>query len=281
MQVFTKKLETPDGSQASLDGYVIDTSPETDAARRRPAVLIFPGGGINKIAEREAEPVALRMLAYGYNAFILRYSTVPSRFPAQLLEAAQAVSLIRHNAGAWHVDQQAVVTLGFSIGGHIAGMLATQPDAPELQAAGYKADEIRPNAAAFGYTVFDGGQFTHKLSMERLLGAEKAADPVWQDRFSLQKHVRPGAPAMFIWNTATDRVAPPVASILMAGACLEAGVPVELHMFSRGPHSLSLGTAETRSATDPDLGSEPAVQPWTGLFHAWMGRLFPSEDFDR
>jgi acetyl esterase/lipase len=281
MQVFTQKLETPDGSEASLDGYVINDSPEMDAARRRPAVLIFPGGGIKKIAEREAEPVALRMLAYGYNAFVLRYSTEPSRFPSQLIEAAEAVALIRRNAGKWNTDQQAVVTLGFSIGGHIAGMLATQPDAPELAAAGYKPEEIRPNAAAFGYTVFDGGQFTHKLSMQRLLGAEKAADPVWQDRFSLQKHVRPGAPAMFIWNTATDTVAPPVASILMAGACLEARVPVELHMFSQGPHSLSLGTKETQSATDPDLGSEPAVQPWTSLFHAWMGRLFPAEDFDR
>lgn len=281
MQVFTKKLSTPDGSQARLDGYVIDDSPEMEAARRRPAVLIFPGGGIAKIAEREAEPVAIRMLAYGYNAFVLRYSTVPSMFPVQLVEAAEAIRMIRENAEKWNTDQQAIVTLGFSIGGHIAGLLATQPDAPELQNAGFKANEIRPNGAAFGYTVFDAGRFTHRPSMTRLLGAEHMEDPKWQDRMSLQRHVRPGAPAMFIWNTATDKVAPPVASILMAGACLSAGVPVELHMFSTGEHSLSLATAETSSATNPDLGSVLAVQPWTTLFRSWMGRLFPKENFDR
>lgn len=281
MKVFTQKLDAPDGSNAALDGYVISNSSEMEAARRRPAIVIFPGGGIAKIAEREAEPVAMRMLSYGYNAFVVRYSVAPSKFPTQLIEAAQAISLIRHHAQEWNTDQNAIVTLGFSIGGHIAGMLATQPDAPELQKAGFSADEIRPNAAAFGYTVFDGGRFTHKMSMTRLLGADRVEDPQWQDRFSLQKHVLPGAPAMFIWNTATDTVAPPVASLLMAGACLSAGVPVEFHMFSSGPHSLSLGTAETSSPTNPDLGSVPAVQPWTQLFHAWMGRLFPKEDFDR
>ena len=45
MQHFTQVIDGIDGSRAELVGYVIDNSPEMDPDRRRPAILIIPGGG--------------------------------------------------------------------------------------------------------------------------------------------------------------------------------------------------------------------------------------------
>ena len=71
MQHFTQVIDGIDGSRAELVGYVIDNSPEMDPDRRRPAILIIPGGGYAIGSDRESEPVALQFLAAGYQAFVL------------------------------------------------------------------------------------------------------------------------------------------------------------------------------------------------------------------
>ena len=117
MQHFTQVIDGIDGSRAELVGYVIDNSPEMDPDRRRPAILIIPGGGYAIGSDRESEPVALQFLAAGYQAFVLKYSCVPSRYPVALLEMTEAMSMIREHADEWHVDAGRVAAIGtcFSI----------------------------------------------------------------------------------------------------------------------------------------------------------------------
>lgn len=65
-------------------GYVMDTIPEIDPNRRRPAIIICPGGGYHRLSPRESEPVAIQMLALGYQAFLLQYSVdAESFYPKQ------------------------------------------------------------------------------------------------------------------------------------------------------------------------------------------------------
>ena len=45
------------------------------------AVLILPGGGYERIAPAEEEPVALAFAAAGVQAFVLSYSVLPARWP--------------------------------------------------------------------------------------------------------------------------------------------------------------------------------------------------------
>ncbi len=59
----------------TLATYVWMDSPDLLAGKKRPAVLICPGGGYFNCSDREAEPIALRFAAMGYHAFVLRYST--------------------------------------------------------------------------------------------------------------------------------------------------------------------------------------------------------------
>lgn len=116
MRYFEDVIAGNDGSEAAFVGYIHNNSEEIDPKRRRPGVLVIPGGGYAMTSDREAEPIAMRFLAAGYNAFVLRYSVAPSRFPVALLEAAEAMNRIRAHADEWHCDQR---VLGHVVAGHL------------------------------------------------------------------------------------------------------------------------------------------------------------------
>ena len=63
---------------ADLYTYFLDNSIEMHINRKRPVVVICPGGGYSMTSDREAEPIAMQYLAKGYHAVILRYSVEPA-----------------------------------------------------------------------------------------------------------------------------------------------------------------------------------------------------------
>lgn len=134
MQYIQQTIVGIDGSEARFFGYVADNSEEMEPDRIRPAILILPGGGYAMTSDREAEPVALQFLAKGFAVFVLRYSVQPSRYPVALLEAAEAMRLIRANADQWHVNPAQVAVLGFSAGGHLAGQSSPPRSATKTSA---------------------------------------------------------------------------------------------------------------------------------------------------
>ena len=54
----------------TLTCYLWDDSPELLNGKKRPAVLICPGGAYLGCSDREGEPVALRFASMGYHAFV-------------------------------------------------------------------------------------------------------------------------------------------------------------------------------------------------------------------
>ena len=70
---------------ARLETYILDTPADKIRIARRPMVIICPGGGYEKLSYREGEPLAVHFMNQGYHACVLRYSVVPSRYPAALL----------------------------------------------------------------------------------------------------------------------------------------------------------------------------------------------------
>ena len=96
-----------------LTCWVQQTPASVSPCRKRPAILILPGGGYHHTSEREAEPVALRFASRGFAAFVLHDSCAPSIFPAALREAAMAMRYIRENADRFEIDPGKVAALGF------------------------------------------------------------------------------------------------------------------------------------------------------------------------
>ena len=50
---------------AKLTTYIVDHHSEYRGDKKRPLVLICPGGGYTHLSFREAEPIAIRMNSYG------------------------------------------------------------------------------------------------------------------------------------------------------------------------------------------------------------------------
>lgn len=278
MYTFHNSIQGIDSTEAKFDGYVIENSEEIVPQRRRPAVLIIPGGGYEMTSDREAEPIAMQFIAHGIHAFILRYSVAPSRYPVALLEAAQAVQTIREHADEWHVNPDAILVIGFSAGGHLAANLATSSSDSTLEQHGYELSKVKPNGLILAYPVITSGPYAHRGSFDALLG-DLAQDEHALESVSVERFVDSNTPPTFLWHTMPDDCVPVENSLLFLQAAHQAGVPVEAHFFPTGGHGLALGTKET--AWQGTNGIEPAVQSWIDLCFAWVDRNFTVLDDSR
>jgi len=74
----------PDRPDVTLTTYLLDDSPDFQTGKRKPAVLILPGGGYLGTSDREAEPIAVFFAAQGYHAFVLRYAVLFQSYPHDL-----------------------------------------------------------------------------------------------------------------------------------------------------------------------------------------------------
>ena len=227
-------LEQPEDASGTLQCYIQDTDRAISPRRLRPAVLIIPGGGYGHVATREAEPVALRFLARGYSAFVLKYSVLPARFPTALREAAMAMRYIREHAGDFGIDSHMVAATGFSAGGHLCGTLGTLFDSPEVADLA-PPEMIRPDALGLCYPVAVSWGKTHEGSFLNLCGEDREL----RERLSLDKLVRADMPPVFLWHTRNDEAVPVRNSLILARSLEEKGIDFAMHIYRDGRHGLS------------------------------------------
>lgn len=254
----------PEGAAGYLTTYLPDGT-HLAPGTTRPAMLVIAGGGYEICSEREMEPIALHFTANGYHAFTLQYSLAPLSYPTPLLEACMAMLYIRECAAAEGISADHVGVIGFSAGGHLAGMLSNLYAAPEIRAAlGNAADRCRPDATVYAYPVVLSGQYAHKGSLRCISGGDEQL----AERLSIDKCITPDSPPAFIWSTVTDGCVPAENSLQLALACKAAGVPFEFHLFENGCHGLSLATEETAVASD--FLVRPAISVWFDLMLTWL-----------
>lgn len=227
-------VEMPKNANAHLICYRMRTSGEVSPSRKKPAVLILPGGGYSHTSAREAEPVALRFAVRGYAAFVLHYSVAPCAFPVALREAAMAMRYIRENAAEFEVNPRMVAAMGFSAGGHLCGTLGTMFDSPEVADIG-SGELIRPDALGLCYPVAVSWGRTHEGTFMHISGGDAAL----RERLSLERLVRPDMCPVFLWHTRDDDAVPCRNSLILAQALEEAGVDFTLYLYRRGRHGLS------------------------------------------
>ena len=223
-------------------------------------MLIVPGGGYSFCSEREREPIANYYIAEGFQSFTLDYSVAPVKYPQQLIEGCMAVAFIKENAEKFYVDKNHVATIGFSAGGHLAGMLATITGEQVVKdALGDRANLTRPDAVILAYPVITFGEFAHKGSADNLCGDNNDL----KEYLSLEKRVDKNSSPAFIWATANDGGVPSENSLMMAMAYKKNNVPFELHVFENGAHGLSLANEEVDAVNVP-------VQAWKGACATWL-----------
>lgn len=265
--IYEKVMLSVPGGDAELTVYAPDNSPEIAPDRTRRAVVMCPGGGYRFTSDREAEPVALQLLAADLCVFVLRYAVAPVRYPVALMQAAAAVKFVRENAERYHVQPDKVAIMGYSAGGHLAASLGVRWNEPWLaEALGTTSEYLRPDGMVLCYPVISGDQFRHQGSFENLTGSD---DPTVWETHSLETLVHGGTPKAFLWHTLTDQTVPVENSLLFFSALRRCGIPSELHIYPDGPHGLSLGTDLTIAPDRPDL-LRPDVANWLEMAVRWL-----------
>lgn len=131
-----------EGLHAVLEDYSLAISQEI-GLRKRPAVIICPGGGYEYLSDREGQAVAMRFSSFGINAFVLKYS-ICTAFPAALLELAEAVKFLRDNSEKFDIDPDKILICGFSAGGHLSASLGTLWNSSYLKSIFGKTEIYRP-----------------------------------------------------------------------------------------------------------------------------------------
>lgn len=264
-------IETAAPTSAKLYTYLPDNYEEIDPNRKRPLVLIVPGGGYGELSRREAEAVAIRFMAAGFHAAVLRYSVAPAEFPQALTELAWSMAYLREHSKEWGIDRDKIIVAGFSAGGHLAASLGVFWYQRFLsEKTSLKAEQIKPNGLLLSYPVISSGQYRHEGSFRNLLG--KQDSPEMREWMSLEKQVSENVPPTFLWHTVTDPAVSVQNSLLFALALIEKGISVEQHIFSVGDHALALADEETMTIIN-GRGVEKRCQIWVDLAIAWIRDL--------
>lgn len=230
---------------------------------KRPAVVIFPGGGYAFTYEGEAEPIALRFAAEGIPAFVLDYTCADSArevYPKPMIEAFAAIRFVREHAEEYGIDPHNIASLGFSAGGHLCGCTGTLWNKPIAKDwVGEKPELSRPDKLILCYAVLKAEPPTHKGSFDNLLGEGAAWEDARLPLLDAVKNVDGETPESFLWSTAADTAVPAVNTLDFARALAERGVPFELHIWRHGEHGLCLGNQVTQ---DQPFGQDDEVSEW-------------------
>lgn len=196
------------------------------------------------------QPIALEFMSYGYQCFVLHYSTSSTSnavHPAQLIQAALAMQFIKTHAEQYQIDEQHIFAMGFSAGGHLAGCLATMWHHSEI----YKQTSMtygcpKPAGVMLIYPVVVGTKpFAHEDSFKNLLSSEKLS---LEERLmcSVDCAVDERSSPAFLLHTANDQVVAVENTLLLANAYAKAKVSFEVHIFPDAPHGVALANDITQ-----------------------------------
>ena len=252
-----------------LDAYVADKIGEY----KRGAMLVIPGGAYWGVcSDREGEPIAMAFMPYGYNSFVLSYTTGRrDKFPCQLIEVARAIKHIKDNAEKYGIDPERLFVVGFSAGGHLAasaGVLWKMDEVYESVNMPYGYN--KPRGVMLAYPVISARLDNHFDSF-RNLWCTDTPDEAQKARSSIDENVDGDSAPTFIMHTADDPLVDVKNALRLANAYSDAGVPYELHIYPHGPHGVALANEITEAGND--YWVDERIAEWVRLACGWAKQL--------
>ena len=226
------------------------------------AVVVLPGGAYTHLAGNlEGRQVADWFTSRGFRAFILSYRLSSNGYllPVPLLDARRAVQTVRARASDYHIHPNRIVMIGFSAGGHLAALAATQPVEGNPDAIDpIERESSRPDFLVLGYPWIGAiSSDTSHLSYCKLFNVMDQCEAL-RAAYSPDLFVTAKTPPTFWYHTADDQTVPVDQGRRFYEALIGAGVPAEAHIFAHGPHGSGLGKGD------------PSLDQWPGLLETWL-----------
>jgi acetyl esterase/lipase len=203
------------------------------------AVVICPGGGYSLEAiYHEGYDVARALAKKGITGVVLKYrlpnpksSDQPEKVP--LADARRALKLLRQQAGQFGIDTAKVGIMGFSAGSHLATMTSL-----------WRSDDPNenPNFSVLVYGVTDDKPGNFKWLEESLYHRPMTKEELKMNKFL--DLVNEQTPPAFLVHAYDDDVCHVSESTFYADKLFENGVPIEMHLFTKGGHGFGLGRKE-------------------------------------
>jgi acetyl esterase/lipase len=228
------------------------------------AVIVFPGGGYQKLAiELEGSEICRWLASIGVTGILLKYRVPNSgphydkdchcqkdpEKPLALQDAQRAVALVRFRAKEWNIDPNKIGVMGFSAGGHLVADVSTNYKKRAYPIMD-EADKIscRPD---FGMALYPG-HMTFHTSRPYELNPTIPVDG--------------NTPPMFILQAGNDPVDSIQNSLVYYIALKKAGVPAEYHIYAEGGHAFGL---DGRTQQTVDWSKLP-IADWPKLAERWL-----------
>jgi len=210
------------------------------------AVVIVPGGGFGVLASgHEGSELAEWFRDRGFVAAVLQHRCPtnklpkPSELPAQ--DCQRAISLVRSKAAELGVKPELIGLFGFSAGGQVALIAATN-DTERLYPAADDIDKVssRPDFLMLCYPW--------KILADNSITELKP-----------EIHISTTTPPTFIAQANDDPGSLAEGSILAVLALRQAKVSAELHIYSTGGHGFGMRPNATQAPGD-----------WPGRAELWL-----------
>ncbi|WP_246254400.1 alpha/beta hydrolase [Pedobacter foliorum] len=211
------------------------------------AVIICPGGGYGILAiNHEGYNVAKRFTDVGVAAFVLKYrlpddAIMVDKSFGPLMDAEQAIYLVRKQAKKWNVDPGKIGIMGFSAGGHLASTLTVHYN--DIKIENKEKLSLRPDFSILIYPVVSFLESPHTGSANNLAGAN--ATQAQKEYFSNERHVTPETPPTFLVHANDDYGVPVQNSIIFNQALVANKVKAEMHLYQNGGHGFGLKNTTT------------------------------------
>lgn len=227
----------------------------------RAAVIVCPGGSYHWLDYgTEGTTVAQWLAAQGFAAYLLRYRVAGkfefvakyrsffrgNRHPDMICDLQRSIQLIRERFNG------PVGVMGFSAGGHLAMMSGEFFGTNFMSRYGITPTvSLRPDFLATVYPVVTlrDKRYVHRRSRLGLLSEPRVKNQVLMDSLSMERHVRPDTPPVFLVSCQDDPVVDYHNAVLLDSALTVHKVPHRFLLFETGGHGFGADSTRQNEQT--------------------------------
>lgn len=238
----------------------------------RAAVIVCPGGSYHWLDyEAEGRKVGAWLASEGMAAYVLRYRVAGkfeftakyrtllrgNRHPDMISDLQRAIQLVRERY------RGPLGVMGFSAGGHLVMTAGEFYGTNFLERYGIEPEvSLKPDFVVPVYPVvtLSDSRYVHRRSRLGLLGEWTVLRESMRDSLSLERHVRPDGPPVFLLNCIDDPIVDYHNSVLLDSALTASGVAHRYVQMQTGGHGFGADTSRQNEETSA----------WQGLFLQWL-----------